>query len=92
MQRQTPRAPELEGDPLFHVHRLLLVGAERLDQRGWESVHTVLDAAEPADQVQHARVAKEKVRAVCATEDSDTATAVVDDAIDWCIAPYAGRK
>lgn len=92
VQQETLEHRGWKGDPLYDIRRLLLVGAERLDERGWQRIHTALDAGDPDDQVQDAWVAKEKVRAVYATDDPDTAAAALDDAIDWCTAPEAGPE
>ena len=70
----------------------MLVGAERLDEGGWERIHTALNSGDPDDQVRDAWVAKEKVRAVYATDDHDIAGTALDDAIAWCTAPEAGPE
>ena len=92
VQQDTLEHRGWKGDPLYDIRRLLLVGAERLDERGWDRIHTALDAGDPDDDVQDAWVAKEKVRAVYATDDLDAAAAALDDAIDWCTAPEAGPE
>lgn len=50
------------GDPLYGIRRLLLVGAERLTERGWDRIHAGLAAGDPADEVAAAVVAKELLR------------------------------
>ena len=92
VQQDTLEHRGWKGDPLYDIRRLLLVGAERLDQRGWQRIHAALDAGDPDGQVQDAWVAKEKVRAVYATDDPDVAEAALDDAIDWCTSPEAGPE
>ena len=92
VQQETLEHRGWKGDPLYDIRRLLLVGAERLDERGWQRIHTALDAGDPDDHVQDAWVAKEKVRAVYATDDPDVAEAALDDAIAWCAAPEAGPE
>lgn len=52
------------GDPLYGIRRLLLVGAERLSERGWARIHAGLAAGDPADEVSAALVAKELLRDV----------------------------
>lgn len=52
------------GDPLYGIRRLLLVGAERLSERGWERIHAGLAAGDPHDEVAAAVVAKELLRDV----------------------------
>jgi len=54
------------GDPLYGIRRLLLVGSERLSERGWERIHAGLAAGDPADEVAAAVVAKELLRDVYA--------------------------
>lgn len=50
------------GDPLYGIRRLLLVGSERLTERGWARIHAGLAAGDPADEVAAALVAKELLR------------------------------
>jgi transposase len=52
------------GDPLYGIRRLLLVGSERLNERGWERIHAGLAAGDPADEVSAAVVVKELLRDV----------------------------
>jgi len=68
-------------DPLYRIRRLLLVGAERLNERGWDRLHDGLDRGDPLDQVTEAWMAKEKVRDVYLTDDVELATIRLDDAI-----------
>jgi len=57
-----------KDDPLYGVRKLLLMGAERLDERGWERLHAALDAGDPDDEINDCWVAKEKVRDVYRTD------------------------
>ncbi|MHB1534032.1 MAG: ISL3 family transposase [Acidimicrobiales bacterium] len=52
------------GDPLYGIRRLLLVGSERLSERGWERIHAGLAAGDPADELAAAVAAKELLRDV----------------------------
>jgi transposase len=52
------------GDPLYGIRRLLLVGSERLSERGWERIHAGLAAGDPADEVAASVAAKELLRDV----------------------------
>ncbi len=70
-----------KDDPLYRVRRLLLVGAERLDERGWDRLHQGLDHGDHLEQVTEAWMAKEKVRDVYLTDDVDEATTRLDEAI-----------
>jgi len=81
-----------KGDPLYDIRKLLLLGAERVDARGWERLHAALDAGDPDDEVTDAWVAKEKVRSVYLTSDIKRAEERLDDAIAWCTAPEAGPE
>lgn len=73
-------------DPLYRIRRLLLVGAERLNEKGWERLVAGLDSGDALDQVLDAWMAKEKVRSVYLTDDVDLATAQLDDAIAFASA------
>lgn len=52
------------GDPLYGIRRLLLVGAERLSERGWARIPAGLAAGDPEDEVAAALLAKELLRDV----------------------------
>jgi len=47
-------------DPLYSVRKLLLMGAERLDERGWERFHAALTPGDLDDEISDCWVAKEK--------------------------------
>jgi len=63
---------------------VLLLGAERLDDKGWERLHEALRLGDPNDEVLDAWVAKEKVRSIYLTDDVDEARVALEDAIAWC--------
>jgi transposase len=92
VKRETLERRGWKGDPLYDVRKLLLMGAERLDQRGWQRLRAALDAGDPDDIVADCWTAKEKVRDVYLTDDPDQAAARLDDAIAWCAAPEAGPE
>jgi transposase len=73
-----------QGDPLYDVRKLLLLGAERVDERGWARLREALCLGDPFDEVTDTWSAKEKVRDVYLTDDQDEARARLDDALDWC--------
>jgi len=75
-----------KDDPLYRIRRLLLVGAERLDERGWERLHEGLNRGDRLDQVLDAWTAKEKVRDVYLTDDPELAAERLDDAIAFTAA------
>lgn len=92
VQQDTMAHRGWKGDPLYDVRKLLLLGAERVDDAGWRRIHAALDAGDPDDEVRDAWVAKEKVRDVYLTEDEDLAAERLDDAIEWCSAPESGPE
>ena len=40
-----------KGDALYGIRQLLLTGAERLDDRGWERLWAAIDRGDPYDEV-----------------------------------------
>lgn len=70
-----------QGDPLYGIRRLLLVGHERLTEPGWERLRNGLDRGDRTDQVLDCWLAKEKVRDVYLTDDAELAATRLDDAI-----------
>ncbi len=68
------------------------MGAEHLDERGWERLRQALRDGDPDGHVQDARVAKEFVRDIYLTDDPADANAALDRAIDWCADPDAGPE
>lgn len=81
-----------KGDPLYDVRKLLLLGAERVDEAGWRRIHVALDAGDPDGAVSDCWVGKEKVRDVYLTDDEDVAAERLDDAIAWCAAAESGPE
>jgi transposase len=79
-------------DPLYDIRKLLLTGAERVDEAGWSRIRAALRAGDPDGEVQDCWVAKEKVRDIYLTDDRDAAAAALDDAIAWCTARESGRE
>jgi transposase len=73
-----------KDDPLYSIRRLLLVGAERLDERGWERLTRGLDDGDRLDQVLDAWLAKEQVRDIYLTDDVELAAHRLDEAIAFC--------
>ena len=92
VQQETFEHRGWKGDPLYDIRKLLLLGAERVDESGWERIHRALDAGDPHDEVRDAWVAKEKVRDIYLTNDADQAGERLDAAIAWCTAPEAGPE
>ena len=79
-------------DPLYATRKLFLLGAERVDETGWERIWVALRDGDPDSEVQDCWVAKEKVRDVYLTDDPMLAAVALDDAIVWCTAPEAGPE
>jgi transposase len=92
VQQETLEHRGWKGDPLYDVRKLLLVGAERVDEAGWARIHAALDAGDPDDAVRDCWVAKEKVRDVYLTDDAKVAAERLDDAIAWCVAAESGPE
>ena len=92
VQQETFEHRGWKGDPLYDIRKLLLLGAERVDETGWERIHRSTRRRRPSDEVRDTWVAKEKVRDIYLTEDADQAGERLDDAIAWCTAPEAGPE
>jgi transposase len=71
-------------DPLFKIRKLLLKGAERLDEQGRERMLLGLRAGDPEDELLAAWLAKESVRDVYLTADPAEAAVLLDKAIIAC--------
>ena len=54
------------GDPLYDVRKILLSGAERLDEKAWAKMDRALSSSDPRDEVVAAWLAKEHLREVYA--------------------------
>jgi transposase len=81
-----------KGDPLYNMRKLFLLGAERVDDTGWERIWAALRDGDPDGEVQDCWVAKEKVRDIYLTDDPDRAAVALDDAIAWCAARESGPE
>lgn len=57
VQQETLEHRGWKGDPLYDIRKLLLLGAERVDDRGWARLHAALDAGDPANEVRDCWVA-----------------------------------
>src|SRR5918994_6599212 len=92
IQQETLEHRGWKGDPLYDIRKLLLVGAERVDEAGWARIHAALDAGDPTTPSGDCWVAKEKVRDVYLTDDVGLAAERLDDAIAWCTAAESGPE
>jgi transposase len=73
-----------KDDPLFKIRKLLLMGAERLDEQGRQRMLLGLRVGDPADELLAAWLAKESVRDVYLTADPAEAAVLLDKAIIAC--------
>lgn len=80
------RSPGRKRDPLYRIRRVLLRGAERLDERGNRRMLLALRVGDPKDEVLGAWLAKESVRDVYLAENVKDATTFLDKAIVGCAA------
>jgi transposase len=72
-------------DPLYKIRKLLLAGAERLDERGHDRVLLGLRVGDPHDEVLGAWLAKESVRDVYLTDRVKDARVLLDKTIRGCL-------
>lgn len=71
-------------DPLYRIRRLLLVGTERLSDRGWDRLLGGLAAGDPDGEVGAALLAKELVRETYAAIDPGHARRRLTVFYQWC--------
>ena len=62
-----------KGDPLYRIRRLLIMAAERLDNRGENRIQGLLRAGDPYAEVRVAWYAKEGVRDIYQIGDPNLA-------------------
>jgi transposase len=74
-------------DPLFRVRRVLLTGAERLNEDAQQRLTSLLDLGDPHGEVAIAYRAKERLREFYGCTDIDTARAMLTQLIDHCQLP-----
>ncbi len=73
-------------DPLYRIRKLLVSGAERLDEGASNRMLLALRVGDPHDEVLGAWLAKESVRDVYLTDDPAVAATLLDKAIAGCAA------
>lgn len=73
-------------DPLYRIRKLMLTGAERLDDRGRERMLLGLRFGDPNDEVVGAWLAKESVRDVYLAENWRAARTLLTKTIRGCLA------
>src|SRR5947209_7471063 len=84
VQQETLQHRGRKADPLYRIRKLLLAGAERLDERGHDRMLLGLRVGDPHDEVLGAWLAKESVRDVYLSEDPAEAAVLIDKAIAGC--------
>jgi transposase len=84
VQNETEGHRGRTGDPLYGIRRLLLVGHERLNQRGWSRLTAGLAAGDPHGEVGAALLAKELLRETFAAVDHDHARRRLVAFYQWC--------
>lgn len=86
VQQETLGHRGRKRDPLYRIRKVLLRGAERLDERGNRRMLLALRVGDPKDEVLGAWLAKESVRDVYLADNVADATTLLDKAIVGCAA------
>ena len=86
VQQETLAHRGRKADPLYRIRKLLLSGAERLDERGHDRMLLGLRVGDPADEVLGAWLAKESVRDIYLADDRADAELLTDKTIAGCAA------
>lgn len=84
VQQETLDHRGRKRDPLYRIRKVLLRGAERLDERGNQRMLLALRVGDPKDEVLGAWLAKESVRDVYLADNVADATTLLDKAIVGC--------
>src|SRR5947208_687316 len=77
VQQETLAHRGRKADPLYRIRKLLLAGAERLDERGHQRMLLGLRVGDPHDEVLGSWLAKESVRDIYLTEDPKEAALLI---------------
>jgi transposase len=85
VQNETMKHRGRKNDPLYRIRKLLLSGAERLDERGQARMMLGLRLGDPNDENLGAWLAKESVRDVYLTNDVAEAEVLLNKAIIGCL-------
>ncbi|MBY0308395.1 MAG: ISL3 family transposase, partial [Phycisphaerales bacterium] len=78
-------------DPLYRIRKLMVTGAERLDERGLDRLLLGIRLGDPDDEVLGAWLAKEAVRDVYLAADVEDAELLLDKAIVGCSEDSVGE-
>ena len=84
VQNQTTGHRGRKRDPLYRIRKLMVTGAERLDERGLDRMLLGIRLGDPEDEVLGAWLAKESVRDVYLAGRLDDAELLLDKAIAGC--------
>lgn len=84
VQNETKGHRGRKNDPLYRIRKLLLKGAERLDDQGTERMLLGLRVGDPYDEVAGAWLAKESVRDIYLVDDPEDAATLIDKTIIGC--------
>jgi transposase len=83
VQQETTGHRGRKHDPLFQIRKLLLMAADRLDERGAARLDAALAAGDPYEEVGCTHAAKELLRAVYAAPDVFAARIALERFFDW---------
>lgn len=86
MQNETLGHRGRKDDPLYRIRRIMLTGAERLDEHGTSRFLLGMRAGDPHDEVTGAWLAKESVRDVYLANSRADAEALLDKTIIGAVA------
>jgi transposase len=78
-------------DPLYGIRKLMVTGAERLDQRGLDRMLLGIRLGDPEDEVLGAWLARESVPDVYLADTTDDAELLLDKAITGCAEDQVGE-
>jgi transposase len=86
VQQETLAHRGRKDDPLYRIRKVMLTGAERVDQRGLDRMLLGLRLGDPRDEVLGAWLAKESVRDVYLAIRRRDAAVLLDKTIAGCLA------
>lgn len=85
VQNETLHHRGRKADPLYRIRKLLLTGAERLDEHAHDRMLLGLRVGDPKDEVLGAWLAKESVREIYLTDDPAEAVLLLNKTIAGCL-------
>jgi transposase len=80
-----------KADPLYRIRKLMVSGAERLDEKGLDRMLLGIRAGDPDDEVLGAWLAKESVRDVYLAGSLEDAKLLLDKAVVGCAEDQVGE-